>query len=251
MWTAFVIKIGGHEIGDPAFLTELALTVRHFKSPVILVHGGGKEITALSQKLGIAPVFHEGVRVTDAASLSVAEMVLCGMVNKRLVRYLIANGVEALGVSGIDRGLIRARPAQNAAVDMGFTGTVSDVRADLITTSWLEKNITPVIAPICLGDDSALSVNADEVASAVAAAVGAGRVVYLTNVEGVLVGGEVLPSLTPREAQTLIADGTIHGGMIPKVRTALAALEAGVPRAVITNLIGLKSHGGTVVTATN
>lgn len=242
MWQPVVIKIGGHEIGDPAYLMELASVVRNMRSPVVIVHGGGKEISALQNKLGIEPRYVEGVRVTDAATLSIVEMVLCGTVNKRIVRHMMACGVEALGMSGVDRGLIQA---QRMSPEMGFTGEVTQVRADVLT-QLLESGITPIIAPICLGDDSAYNVNADHVAGAVAGAIGAGRVVFLTNVEGVMMNGDILPTLRPLEVETLIDDGTIQGGMIPKVRTAIATLDAGVPRAVITNLVGIKTHGGTI-----
>jgi acetylglutamate kinase len=241
-----VIKIGGHELADDQFLTELAQVIGGWQQPVVIIHGGGKEISQLQTQMGIEPYYHNGVRVTDAASLALVEMVLCGTANKRLVRYLVNGGVDALGVSGVDRGLIRAEKMTQADLDMGFTGDVSHVRADLLL-DWLQQGITPVIAPICLGPDSAYNVNADHVAGAVAAAIGAQRVVFLTNVEGVLASGQVIPSLTAAEAMQLITDGTIFGGMIPKVQTALAILDKGVPQAVITNLNGLKSGSGTVL----
>ena len=242
-----VVKIGGNEIDDPALLKRLAPTVRALGTPVILVHGGGREISALQRALGIEPRYLDGVRVTDAASLAAVEMVLCGAVNTRVVRYLLAGGVTALGVSGVDLDLIRAEKMPHPEVDMGFTGTVTHVRADILN-GWLAQGITPVIAPICLGPDSAYNVNADHVAGAVAAAVGAEKVVFLTNVEGVMVEGEVIPSLDVPRARALIASGVIFGGMIPKVETALHALEMGVQRAVIVNLSGLQTHGGTVFT---
>jgi acetylglutamate kinase len=131
---------------------------------------------------------------------------------------------------------------------MGFTGVVTGVRADVLR-GWLSHGVTPVIAPICLGPDSAYNVNADHVAGAVAAALGAGRVVFLTNVEGVMIDGQVVAALDAARARALIADGVIFGGMIPKVQTALHVLELGVPQAVITNLTGLQGGSGTVITA--
>ena len=166
-------------------------------------------------------------------------------VNKRLVRYLVDGSIDALGLSGVDRGLIRALKMEHPEQDMGFTGEVSAVRGEVLL-GLLAQGVTPVIAPICLGPDSNYNVNADHVAGAVAGAVSAERIVFITNVEGVLVGGQRVPALTAGQAETLIADGTISGGMIPKVRTALQALQSGVPQAAITNLIGLKTHGGTV-----
>ena len=240
-----VIKIGGHELDDESFLTELAGVIKALAEPVVIVHGGGKEISHLQKKMGIEPRYIDGVRVTDRESLVLVEMVLCGTANRRLVRHLVAGGVEAQGMSGIDRGLIRAEKMQHADVDMGYTGEVTAVRGEVLL-EMLAQGITPVIAPICLGPDSSYNVNADHVAGAVAGAVGAQRVVFLTNVEGVLKDGAVLAALTPALAQTLIEEGTIFGGMIPKVQTALAALARGVPQAAITNLTGLRTHGGTV-----
>jgi acetylglutamate kinase len=175
-------------------------------------------------------------------------MVLCGTTNKRLVRHLIAGGVDAQGMSGVDRGLIRAEKMSHPTEDMGFTGEVKSVRAEVLQ-AMLAQGITPVIAPICLGPDSSYNVNADHVAGAVAGAIAASKVIFITNVEGVLVDNRVALSLTSAEATRLIADSTIFGGMIPKVQTALSVLDRGVPQAVITNLAGLKTHGGTVFTS--
>ncbi len=235
-----VIKVGGHEIGDPAFLRELAMIVHDFSSPVIIVHGGGDEISQLQKLMQIEPQYVDGLRVTDAASLAVVEMVLCGVVNKRVVRYLVNVGVDALGMSGVDRGLVRGQKIPN----MGFTGTVKGVREDILR-ELLNQAITPVIAPVCFDDESNLNVNADIVAGAIGAAVRAERVVFITNVEGVLVDGQRVDQLTVSEVNALIENGIIFGGMIPKVRTALEVLAAGVPQATITNLAGLKSGMGT------
>jgi acetylglutamate kinase len=247
MSNPLVIKIGGHEIADPTFLSELAGVLRTMPVPVLIVHGGGKEISDMQERLGIPYQFVNGVRVTDAESLTIVTNILCGTINKRLVRTLVNTGIDALGMSGIDRGLIHAVKMQHATVDMAYTGEVVRVRGDILT-SMLGQGIVPVIAPLCMGADSHYSVNADHVAGAVAAAIAAERVVFITNVEGVMVNDAVQLSLTQSKTDALIADGTIYGGMIPKVQTALHALEAGVPKAVITNLSGLKTHGGTVFT---
>ncbi len=244
MTSAVLIKISGHELDDPDYLRELAATVRRLDSPVVIVHGGGREISALQQLMGIEPRYLDGVRITDAASLAVVEMVLCGAVNTRLVRCLVEAGVEALGLSGVDRGLVRAETMPHPHTDMGFTGRVISVRGDILR-DLLAQSVTPVIAPVCLGDGTTLNVNADHVAGAVAAAINAQRAVFLTNVAGVLVNGQVARTLTPEQTAALIADGTIFGGMIPKVQTALDALATGVPEAVITNLAGLREGGGT------
>lgn len=242
-----VLKISGHEIDNPEFLAALAKTVRNLDTPVVIVHGGGREISEMQQRLGIQPRYENGIRVTDAESLSIVTMVLCGTVNKRLVRHLVSVGIQAQGMSGVDQGLILARKMPHDSVDMGFTGEVIKVNAGLLC-AMLESGLTPVIAPICLGDDSEYNVNGDHVAGAVAAAIGAERIIFLSNVEGVLLEEKLVPALTEEQTQSLIADGTIYGGMIPKVEMALDVLKKGVPRAVITNLVGLQSHGGTVFT---
>lgn len=243
-----VIKIGGHEMDDHAFLTELAMVIAALQEPVIIVHGGGKEISMLQQKMGIEPRYLDGVRITDEPSLALVEMVLCGTANKRLVRTLIAAGIDTIGLSGQDRGLIKAEKMQHPTQDMGFTGVITSVRGSVLQ-ELIAQGITPVVSPISLGPTSALNVNADHAAGAVAGAVNANRVVFITNVEGVLANGSHVPTLTATETRALIADGTIFGGMIPKVETALHALDNGVSQAVITNLAGLKTHGGTVFTS--
>ncbi|XWX04714.1 acetylglutamate kinase [Aggregatilineales bacterium SYSU G02658] len=240
-----VIKISGHELNDDDFLQAFAQVVKAQPEPVVVVHGGGRDITTYQERLGIVPRFVQGLRVTDAESLAIAEMVLCGLVNKRLVRCLLNVGLDALGVSGVDRGLVRARKLI-ADEDMLFTGEVEAVHVQPLL-EWLMQGVTPVIAPICLGCNSSLNVNADAVAAAVARAIGAQRLVYLTNVEGVLDDERrCVPRLTTHQAQAWMASGVISGGMIPKVTTALACAEQGVA-AVITNLQGLQTHGGTVI----
>lgn len=248
MVNASLIKVSGHELDDPVYLTEFAAVIKSLNTPAVIVHGGGVEISAMQKIMGIEPRYLDGVRITDVESLKVVEMILCGTVNKRIVRYLLAASIDALGLSGVDLGLVRAEKIANQAQDMGFTGQVTAVRGDLLTRL-LGQGITPVIAPVCLGEDTNYNVNGDHVAGAVAASISASRVVFLTNVEGVLVEGKVVPTLTPTETQRLIDDGTIFGGMIPKVNTALHTLKMGVQQAVITNLQGLKMGSGTTFTA--
>ena len=202
------------------------------------------EITRLQQKLNIEPRYVDGLRVTDAESLALVEMTLCGSVNKRLVRYLLAAGVDALGMSGVDRGLIRARQMRHESIDMGFTGEVESVRREAIY-ELLERGVTPVIAPVSVGEGSNFNLNADPVAGAIAAAIGAGAVVFISNVAGVLVDGEILARLTQAQALDLIDSGVIRGGMIPKVTAALDVLSSGLPQAVITDLDGWRIRGGT------
>lgn len=242
---SILIKVSGHELDDPAYLTEFAAVIKSLNSPTVIVHGGGVEISAMQKIMGIEPRYLDGVRITDSESLKAVEMVLCGTVNKRIVRYLLVAGVNALGLSGSDLGLIRAEKMTHPVQDMGFTGQITTVRGEVLT-SLLNQGITPVIAPVCLGQDTNYNVNGDHVAGAVAAAINTNRVVFLTNVEGVLAEGKAIPMLTPEETQRLIDNGTIFGGMIPKVNTALHALKSGVKQAVITNLLGLKRGGGTI-----
>jgi len=240
-----IIKIGGNDIDDENFLLELSSTLRSVNEPVILVHGGGKEISRLQAQLGISPSYVEGVRITDAESMVLVEMVLCGLVNKRVVGHLVRAGVDAIGLSGIDRGLIRAVKMPHPEIDMGHTGIVTAVNPAVLRDV-LEIGLTPVVAPVCLGDSVHFNVNADHVAGAIAAALNANRLIFLTNVPGVLKDDELVAEMSPMQAEALIASGTINGGMIPKVRTALAALQSGVSQVAITNLAGLASNQATV-----
>ncbi len=242
-----VIKISGHELDSADYLAGFAQVIRDLNAPTVIVHGGGKEISTLQTRLSIEPKFVDGVRVTDGESLALVEMVLCGTVNKRLVRTLVNAGVNAVGLSGVDGGMVSAAKMYHETLDMGFTGEVTAVRVDVLL-NLLELGITPVIAPICLGDENNFNVNADHVAGALAAAIEAERLVFLSNVPGVLKDDQLIETLTPEQTEVLIGDGTIFGGMIPKVRTALNALDADVAQAVITNLDGLRAGGGTVFT---
>ncbi len=230
-----VIKIGGNEIDDPAFVARLVAAVAQIQPTPVLVHGGGKEVGALQALLGGTPQFVDGRRVTDATARKAAAMVLCGDVSTRLVAALNLSGVDAIGLSGVDRGLVRVEP-QDAA--LGFVGRPVAVRAEVLH-ALLADGTVPVLAPISLGPDGAYNVNADEIAGAVAAAIGAEEVVFVTNVPGVLVAGARAAQISRAEVVALIADGTISGGMVPKVQSALAALDAGVAAARIVDLAGL------------
>lgn len=245
--STLVLKIGGNEIDDQAFVAELARVVAGMRPAPVLVHGGGKEIGAIQRALGGEPRFVAGLRVTDEAALRAAEMVLCGSVSTRLVAALIAAGADAQGLSGVDRGLIKVEKLRHPDGDLGRVGTPVAVRASILR-ELLDQGTVPVVAPISLGPDGAYNVNADEAAGAVAAALGDAEVVFVTNVPGVLVGGAAAPRLTRDEIARLIDTEVISGGMIPKVRSALSALDAGVRSARITNLAGLGKDDGTVVT---
>jgi acetylglutamate kinase len=241
-----VLKIGGNELDDPAFIDELARMVARMRPAPVLVHGGGKEIGILQKALGGEPRFVAGLRVTDETALAAAEMVLCGSVSTRLVAALLAAGADAQGLSGVDRGLIRVAKLQHPAGDLGRVGSPVAVRAEVLR-GLLEANVVPVVAPISLGPGGAYNVNADEAAGVIAAALEEAEVVFVTNVPGVLVRDAVAPQLTQAQIEGYIADGIISGGMIPKARAALTALGAGVRAARITNLAGLGSGGGTVI----
>lgn len=241
-----VIKVGGNDLDSPSFVADLARVLANMRPVPVLVHGGGKEIGIVQQALGGVPRFVEGLRVTDAEALQAAEMVLCGLVSTRLTAALFQAGADAQGLSGVDRGLVRVEKQQHPGGDLGRVGRPVAVRVEVLL-ELLEKQVLPVIAPISLGEDGTYNVNADEAAGAIAAALGDAEVVFVTNVPGVLVDGVLQPHLTRAHVQDLIADGTISGGMIPKVRSALAALDAGVHRARITNLVGLNGPDGTVI----
>ncbi len=240
-----VLKVGGNEIDDPSFLDGFARAVAAMPDPPVVVHGGGKEIADLQVRFGVTPHFIEGLRVTDETSLAIAEMVLSGRVNKRIVVALMEAGADAIGLSGVDRGLVRVEKMHHPAGDLGRVGRVVHVRSDILC-DLVEHNIVPVVSPISLGDDGAYNVNADSVACAVACALSAEAVVFVTNVPGVLEGDNVIPAMTPAHAQSLIKSQVIRGGMIPKVRAALDAVAGGARAARITNLDGLMHGNGTM-----
>lgn len=244
-----VIKIGGNEMNTPGFLEALAEQIARLAAagePLVVVHGGGQEIAALQSRLGIEPIKVDGLRVTDSESLAVAQMVLSGHTNKAIVKALLAAGVDAVGLSGIDGGLLRCRKKHHPAADLGLVGEITAVRAELLL-AFAAPRIVPVISPISLGEDGqTYNVNADEAAGAIAQALAAQMLDFVSNVPGVLQEDELLPCLTQAQADALIAGGVITGGMIPKVRTALDALARGVDQVRIVNLPGLSAGGGTV-----
>ncbi|HRQ40947.1 MAG TPA: acetylglutamate kinase [Chloroflexota bacterium] len=246
-----VIKVGGNELDDPAFLAGLAQNVKQMQETTgetaVVVHGGGKAIADLQGRLGIMPQKVEGLRVTDAESLRVAEMVLSGLSNKLIVRALLAAGVTAVGLSGVDGGLLHCRKKQHPTADLGFVGEIVEVNVGLIQ-QLVGGGFTAVISPISLGPDGqAYNVNADEAAAAVAQALGATMLNFVSNVPGVLQNRAILPHLTIAQTEQLITDGVITDGMIPKVRAACTAVTQGIPQARIVNLDGLVGGGGTVI----
>lgn len=243
-----VLKIGGNELDSPGFLEALAQAVAASPEPVTIVHGGGKAIAELQAKMGLETVKVDGLRVTDAASLAVAQMVLSGQANKAIVMALLAAGVDAVGLSGVDGGLLRCQKKVHPTADLGLVGEIVEVRADLIEML-AAKGTTAVISPISLGyDGQAYNVNADEVASATALALNADVLHFISNVPGVIYKDDVMAELTPAQTEAFIAQGVIRDGMVPKVRAALHAIQLGVPQARIGNLAGLAAAEGTVFT---
>jgi acetylglutamate kinase len=244
---ANVIKLGGNEIDSPDFLAGFARIVAAMQELPIIVHGGGKEIAALQTRLGIEARFIEGLRVTDDASLAIVEMVLGGSINKRLVRTFNLAGAQAIGLSGADVNLLRAEPLKVTGGDLGYVGHITRVNTAALQM-FLAQQMLPVIAPIGFGfDGHAYNINADHAALAVANALYADALQFVTNVPGVQIDGAVALRLTPSEIEAHIASGQISGGMVPKVRSATDAIAAGVRRVVICDLDGLKNGKGTAI----
>jgi len=243
----FVVKYGGHAMGDPTAAREFAEDIVLLKAvginPVV-VHGGGPQIGAMLEKLGVESKFVDGLRVTDKATADIAEMVLSGAINKELVGWIAQAGGKAIGISGKDGGLVTATKAERTtrdpesniekAVDLGFVGEPSKVDTTIIDTA-VASGMIPIIAPIGAGENGdTYNINADTMAGAIAAALGAARLFLLTDVAGVLgKNGELLTDLKPSDIAGLREDGTISGGMIPKLETCVQAVEAGCDAAVV------------------
>ncbi|WP_425230961.1 acetylglutamate kinase [Sphingomonas sp.] len=246
--STFVVKYGGHAMGDPErqrdFAEDMVLLKAVGINPVV-VHGGGPQIGAMLKRLGVESRFVDGLRVTDKQTADIAEMVLAGSINKEIVGWIGQAGGRAVGISGKDSGLVvaekvggrrEADPRQGIErhVDLGFVGEPVAVDRAIIDTL-TAAGVIPVIAPVAAGaDGQTYNINADTMAGAIAGALGAARFFLLTDVVGVLdKAGELLTDLDPARIAALTADGTIGGGMIPKVETCVAAVEAGVDAAVI------------------
>jgi acetylglutamate kinase len=244
-----VLKIGGNELDDPTFLFGLANAVKSLqadgKAPVI-VHGGGKAIAEYQQKLGLETKFVEGLRVTSDEDAELVEMVLSGLMNKRIVRTLVKEGIRAAGISGVDDGTIYVEKMWHPLGDLGRVGEIQDVDLHLVNTL-LDANIVPVISPVSFGsfDGQSYNVNADHAAAAIAAGMGAIKLIFVSNVPGVLIAQRVIRAVTADQAEAWIEEGSIYGGMVPKVRSAIQAVRSGVAQAVITNLAGVQEGAGT------
>jgi acetylglutamate kinase len=250
----FVVKYGGHAMGDPELARDFAEDVALLKAvginPVV-VHGGGPQIGAMLKTMGVESEFVGGLRVTDAQTAKVAEMVLCGSINKEIVGWIAQAGGRAMGLSGKDGAMVVARKVQRTAkdpdsnieraIDLGFVGEPESIDIGVIETI-SAAGMIPVIAPIASGPNGeTYNINADTMAGAIAAALGASRLFLLTDVPGVLdKQGALLTDLRPADIIGLQNDGTISGGMIPKLETCLMAIEAGCEAAVV--LDGRVSH---------
>ena len=241
-----VIKYGGHAMKDEQLKRAFALNIvllRYIGVNPVIVHGGGPQIGRMLDQLGICCQFREGLRVTDEATMDVVEMVLVGKVNKEIVNLLNQHGGKAVGLSGKDGRIINAQKMEMVIphkdmppeiIDLGKVGEVTDIRTGLIRT--LEKEgFIPVIAPVGVDDDGeTYNINADAVAGAVAAALEAKRLILLTDVPGVLdLEGNLISSMNRHKAVEALEKGVLRGGMIPKVKCCLEAVEAGVEKAHI------------------
>ncbi|WP_226632536.1 acetylglutamate kinase [Novosphingobium profundi] len=250
----FVVKYGGHAMGDPELAQDFAEDIVLLKAvginPVV-VHGGGPQIGAMLKKVGVESQFVDGLRVTDRETAQVAEMVLSGAINKEIVGWIARAGGRAMGISGKDGKMVTARKVQRTkkdpdsliekVLDLGFVGEPETIDTTVIE-SISASGMIPVIAPIATGaDGETYNVNADTMAGSIAAALGAARLFLLTDVHGVLdKQGELLTDLRPSDIARLQEDGTISGGMIPKLETCVHAVEAGCEAAVV--LDGRVSH---------
>lgn len=244
-----VVKYGGHAMGDDAlshcFASDIVLLEQSGVKPIV-VHGGGPQIGKLLDRLKIESQFADGLRITDAATVEVVEMVLAGSINKQIVAGINKAGGKACGISGKDASLMVARKLERRVrdtdsniervIDLGFVGEPETVNPKIVEVL-AGGDLIPVIAPLGVSREGVTyNINADTFASALASAMKAKRLLLLTDVAGVLdKGGNLIPKLTISEARALIADGTISGGMIPKVQGCIDVVEAGVEAVVIIN----------------
>jgi acetylglutamate kinase len=265
-----VVKYGGHAMGDRAaaedFAEDIVLLELAGVKPIV-VHGGGPQIGKMLDTLGIKSEFKAGLRVTDSKTVEVVEMVLAGSINKQIVGWISAEGGRAVGLCGKDGNMVVAEKAKRMIkdpdshiereIDLGFVGEPKHVNRDILD-SVLQAELIPVLAPVATGEDGqTYNVNADTFAGAVAGAMKAKRLLLLTDVPGVLdKDRKLIPELTVEQCRRLIADGTVTGGMIPKIETCIYAIEKGVeavvildgkvPHAVLLEL--LTDHGaGTII----
>ncbi|MBI5807545.1 MAG: acetylglutamate kinase [Ignavibacteriales bacterium] len=233
--TTFVVKYGGAVMTDETLKSMIAQDVtllRKIGINVVVVHGGGKEITSLADKLNLDTTFVNGQRYTDESMRDVVQMVLAGLINKDIVRRINIHGGRAVGLSGIDANLITVKKVDE---NLGLVGTVTDVNSSFII-NLLQNGYLPVIAPIGVDSEGTIhNVNADIAAGPIAASLNAIKLVYITDTDGVQLNNERISHLTEAQAKKLIEDEIITGGMIPKVVSALSAIDAGVQKVHIIN----------------
>jgi acetylglutamate kinase len=242
-----VIKYGGSAMTDEklkeSVTTDIAM-LKYLSLKPVIVHGGGKEISSMLKRMGKESVFVDGLRVTDKETAKVAEMILSGSIAKSLVESLEAVGVSACAVSGKDGHTLMAKKLVTGGVDLGFVGDITKVNTNLINTL-IDNDYVPVISPVGVDEEgNTYNINADYAASAVAGALAAEKLIFLTDVEGVLSDvkdpSSIIGRMTKAEAEDYIADGVISGGMIPKVECCLDALSRGVKNVHVLN--GCLSH---------
>lgn len=250
-----VVKVGGAVVEDEAQLAQLLKDFSAIEGRKVLVHGGGRRATQVAAKLGIESKMVGGRRITDADMLSVVTMVYGGLVNKNLVARLQANGVNALGLTGADMNVIRShkRPLKDG-IDFGFVGDVDSVDGAILA-DFIEKNITPIMAPLTHdGQGNILNTNADTIASETAKVLAPYydvTLIFSFEKKGVLSNPDdddsVIPTITRADFMRYRDDGTISGGMLPKIENALAAVEAGVKQVIITLATAINGQSGTVI----
>jgi acetylglutamate kinase len=243
---AWVVKIGGRLCEDDTLRPQLAAACAAALVPLILVHGGGAQVTRIQEALGQVPQFVDGRRVTDATHMQAVEMVLSGSMNKLLVRALLKAGTRAVGLSGVDDQMVRACLLPG----LGAVGVPHEVRPELLQTL-LQAGYLPVLSPVSLGPQGEpVNVNADEFACKVAQAVQAERLLLLSDVPAVQVGGQAQTTLLCDNVEDLIMQGEVKGGMVPKLRSAVLAVRAGVTQVCIAGFAAsLHDVRGTTVVA--
>ncbi len=238
-----VIKYGGAAMVQEPFKVSFAgdiILLRSLGMLPVIVHGGGPEVTQAIKQYGLESTFIDGLRVTDLSSLKISEMVLSGTVNKEIVANINAQGGLGVGLSGKDGRLIQAKKMEHPEADLGYVGEIEDVNPELIMTL-IEKGYIPVISPIGMGlDGNTYNINADTAASHIGVALKAQKVIFMTDVKGIMKGNQLISEINISETLELMRDGTIIGGMVPKVRGMLHSLENGVDSAHI--ICGMDHH---------
>ncbi len=239
----FVVKYGGAAQTEPELKQRFAKDVTILKKigiNIVIVHGGGKEITDTAYKLGIETQFVNGHRFTDKKMVDVVQMVLAGKINKEIVNLINQNDGESVGISGVDNNLLTAEKYMEDGEDIGLVGKIVNVNVPFIQM-FLSNRLMPVIAPFGVGTDGTVyNVNADLAAAAVASALKAEKLVYLSDVEGVIANKQLVSTLTEQNARELFGEGIISGGMIPKVKSAFSTLHSGVKK--VHMIDGRKKH---------